>query len=144
MADVSSRSRRRFLTAGAAWVAVLTGFRSQRASGDPDVTASPVGALVTESNRRIAALGRRFEAEDPVAARRLAREVEAQVGFWGLGTSCERRARIARARLLVRRRIGAEFSRGDVLLIDGWMLARSEGAVAAYISSLEPQPSAET
>jgi len=135
--------RRGFLAAGAAWAAALIGSRYQRASADPEAPAT-VGALVSESNQRIAALGRRFKAEDPELARRLAREVEAGVAFWCIGASCERRARIARARLLTPRRIGAEFARGDALLIGGWIVARSEGALAAYISSLEPLPSGET
>jgi hypothetical protein len=143
-ANVCLLPRRDFLTAGAAWAAALIGSRCRRASANSELAATTVGALVSESNRRVAALGRRFHAEDPELARRLAREVEAGVALWCVGASCERRARIARARFLTRRRIGAEFARGDALLISGWILARSEGAVAAYISSLEPLPPGET
>jgi hypothetical protein len=139
-ANVYLLSRRNFLAAGAA---TLVGSHHRQASADPEVTATPGGALVSESNRRIAAVGRRFEAENPEVARRLAREVEAYVAVWCIGASCERRARIARARFLTRRRLGTEFARGDALLIGGWILARSEAAVAAYISSLEPLPSGE-
>jgi len=143
-ANVRLVPRRNFLAAGAAWAATLIGSRCQRASADPDVAATTVGTLVSESNRRVAALGRCFQAEDPELARRLAREVEAGIALWCIGASCERRARIARARLLTSRRIGAELARGDALLINGWILARSEGAVAAYISSLEPLSAGET
>ncbi|NRA02081.1 MAG: hypothetical protein HRU00_05700 [Myxococcales bacterium] len=91
---------------------------------------------LSESDLRIATLGRQFKTEEPVRARRLIEWVEAELPPWGrLGTPA-RRARIVREQLLTSRRLAQDFERGDVVTIDGWVLARTEGAVAVYLNSL--------
>jgi hypothetical protein len=91
-----------------------------------------------ESDRLIASLGRCLEEENPAEARSLLRWVEARLPAWASLAPRRRRAWIARERLLTRQRLDEEFERGDVILIDGWVLARSEGALAVYLSSLAP------
>ncbi len=47
------------------------------------------------------------------------------------------RARLARQTLLAPDRIARELDRGDVVALDGWVLARSEAHFAIYLASLE-------
>ncbi|MGI9590835.1 MAG: hypothetical protein ACR2P8_05665, partial [Myxococcota bacterium] len=51
-------------------------------------------------------------------------------------TAPEARARAVRRRWLDAARLAAEFDAGDVVRVDGWLLARSEAAAAAYLDTL--------
>jgi hypothetical protein len=78
---------------------------------------------------------------EPDQAHRLVRWVESQLPPWGRLLAPARRARIARERLLTPRRLDRDFASDRVVVIDGWVLARTEGAVAVYISNLSsPSP----
>jgi hypothetical protein len=93
---------------------------------------------LSESESRIASLGRHLIANDPGRAEQLIRWVESQLPLWGRVAAPARRARIARERLLTARRLDRDFERHEVVVIDGWVLARSEAAVAVYLSSFCP------
>jgi len=75
----------------------------------------------SDAEQRLAALGARLAHEAPETAARLADEVARDV----------RRDRPTR--LLRRDRIARELAGGAVVTVDGWTLARSEAAVAAYL-----------
>lgn len=73
----------------------------------------------------LALLGERLVAERPALARRLANAVARELSESG--------ARAVRREILRADRIAAEFAAGDVLSVDGWILARSEAAACAYL-----------
>ena len=75
----------------------------------------------SDAERRLAALGARLAREAPETAARLADEVAREV--------CGNRP----TRLLRPDRIARDLAAGTVVSVDGWMLARSEAAVAAYL-----------
>jgi len=83
---------------------------------------------LSASDRRLAALGARLAAEDPRLAHRLVGEVERRLGSDG--------AVVPRRALLDRARIDDELARGQVVSVDGWLLARSEAAACAYLHAL--------
>jgi hypothetical protein len=93
-------------------------------------------ARLSDRELRIATLGRQFAMEEPLQAHRLMGWVEARLSPWLRFTAPARRARIARELLLTPRRLSRDFDRADVVIIDGWVLARTEGAVAVYLNSL--------
>ena len=101
----------------------------------PQVACSTETGL-SESDLLIASLGRQLAVQDAGAAALLASWVEEQMAARYAHASAGERARIARRQLLTRSRLTAEFDAGDVILVDGWTLARSEAAVAAYLDSL--------
>lgn len=91
------------------------------------------------ADRAIAALAVGFQHSQPAAAARIARSVAAELPprvRWF--ASPEQKARQARAQLLAGARVAAELARGDVALLDGWVLARSEAALAVYLRDLAP------
>ena len=120
------RSRREFLAALASVLALPAAARA----------LEPAGVELSASDRRIASIGRRIEREDAEAAAGLLREVEAQMPLRSAFVSPGRRARRAREHLLTPGRLAAELEAGDVVTADGWVLARSEGALATYLDSL--------
>jgi hypothetical protein len=126
------RARRDFLRcllalAGLAWVgAVLrlpTGVRFRGRAG-----AAPLDA----AGRAVADLAADFARAHPEHARRIVRAVEASLPTGARFARPAHRVTLARARLLRARRVEAELAAGDVILLDGWVLARSEAAFAIY------------
>ena len=93
-------------------------------------------AEFSDSELRIASLGRQFASEEPLQARRLMGWVEAELPLWLRFSEPARRSRIARELLLTPRRLRRDFDRAEVVVIDGWVLARTEGAVAVYLNAL--------
>ncbi len=129
--------RRRFIASLAGMACALALGRWRPSADRGRDSAMAAGSLRSSSNRRIASLGSLFRREHPQDAQRLVRWVESQVPVHGLPTSRERRARIVRERLLKPDRIEREFARGQVMWVDGWQLARSEGAAAVYLDFLD-------
>ncbi|MGH0030206.1 MAG: hypothetical protein ACQGVC_10475 [Myxococcota bacterium] len=84
------------------------------------------------STRRIAGLGERLAREDRPTAERLAREVAAELPLWLRLAGTRRRMQAARRLCLDPRRVAADLDAGRVLRVDGWILARSEVALAAW------------
>ena len=108
------------------------------ASAKRRAAATPGSAQssLTPSDRRIAELGARLARSDPAAAGRLVRSVDTELPGWLRLTGARRRARVVRQRLLAPARVAADLDRGEVMSIDGWLLARSEVAAAAYLHGL--------
>lgn len=77
-------------------------------------------------------LGAWLARSDARRARALAREVDAALPGWLRLAGGERRLRAARRRFLDPARLARDLDAGRVLVVDGWVLARSEVAVAAY------------
>jgi hypothetical protein len=88
----------------------------------------------SEADRRLAELGARLAGEAPETAAELADEVARHVRRGRPGTTPGAQAR---ARFLQRDRIARELASGAVVGVDGWMLARSEAAVAAYLHRVD-------
>lgn len=106
--------------------AAASGARARAPGSAPPLPSDP-------SDRRIARLGAVLWREDPATARRLARLADAQLPAWLRLAGPSRRARALRPRLLAPARLAGELDRGEVLVLDGWVLARSEAAVAAWL-----------
>lgn len=127
-------SRRGFLAllAGAsaafALPGILRGLKGPGLGNPPDE--------LCESDRLIASLGRRLRSSEPATAACLSREVEARLPGWSAFASRRRRAALVRARFLNRRQRDADLEREEIVLVDGWVLARSEAAAAVYLSLL--------
>ncbi len=85
---------------------------------------------------RIAALGACLARDDGPCAQRLVRATEAELPLWLRLASRRRRADAACRRLLDPARVARDLEREDVLCVDGWLLARSEAAAAAYLHAL--------
>lgn len=131
MDDILWSSRRDFLK-GLALVLVLP------------QTACVAEPGLSESDRLIASLGRKLAEDDPETAARLARLVAERMPALDALASAEERARAVRQQLLVGSRLAAEFDAGDVIVIDGWMLARSEATAAVYLDLLVREVAAGT
>jgi hypothetical protein len=116
--------RRRVLTLFTAVVPALLGFAARTASATTHLTAG---------DRRLAALGARLRARDPILAATLAREAEAVLGP-PVGRADA--ARRTRATLLAPARVRADLAEGATALADGWLLARSEAAACVHLSRL--------
>jgi len=86
-------------------------------------------ARLSPADRRLAALGARLAADAPATARRLALSVAREMR--GV-----RRPRVVRRWLLRRERLRRETARGDVVLVDGWVLPRSEAALCAWLHAV--------
>jgi len=71
----------------------------------------------------------------PAVAEDLVREVEREVGSATRGPGGDP-ARLARETFLPPVRLRRDFDRGDVLVVDGWVLSRSEVAVCVYLYAL--------
>jgi hypothetical protein len=96
----------------------------------------PRRGWLADSESLVATLGEQLLREDPATARLLARWVESELPLWARIASPSRRGRLAREHLLTPPRIGRDFERDETLTIDGWVLARTEAAVAVYLSYL--------
>ncbi len=97
---------------------------------------APDGRELSEPDRVLASLGATLAAADPSGYRALRREAALGVAFASLAPGSRSRAQRARSRLLDRTRIQADFARGRVVVANGWVLARSEAAAAAYLHAL--------
>jgi hypothetical protein len=80
------------------------------------------------ADRHLAALGARLAVHRP----RLARRLHAEMRAVSVGSS----AGDVRRRLLRPRRVARELARGDVVSVDGWLLARSEAATCVLLHRL--------
>jgi len=98
--------------------------------------AGPSPTPLCEEELRIAALGRRIVERDPELARELLRFTESQLSLRIRLARPAIRVGLARADLLDPQRLGRDFERGEVVRVDGWVLARTEAGVAVYASSL--------
>src|SRR6266446_1256666 len=87
---------------------------------------------LSRADRCLARLGGRVAAVAPAVAEDLVREVEREVGSATRGRGGDR-ARLAREAFLRPVRLRRDFDRGDVLVVDGWVLSRSEVAVCVYL-----------
>lgn len=134
------RSRREFLAGMRAAGAGLLLFGPMASA----VSASPRDLLSRErlsvSDRQIAGLGARFARQDPAAARELGQWAASQLPRRSEIFGVRRQAAAARARLLDRARLADEFAREEVVLADGWLLARSEVALAVHLAHLAGGP----
>ena len=91
---------------------------------------------LSESDHRIASLGRKLAEAEPELAAALVQRVAAETPGLDAGAAPAARARVVRRQWLGPTRLAAEFDAGDVVRIDGWLLARSEAAAAAYLDML--------
>lgn len=91
--------------------------------------AAPPDPSLSPADRRLAALGARLATAGPATARRLARSVAREMP--GV-----RSPRTIRRRLLAPARLRREAARGDVVLVDGWLLPRSEAALCAWLHAV--------
>ena len=91
---------------------------------------------LSASDLGIASLGSHLRRTDPSAAKELLREVEEELPAFSPLISSRRRAGLVRERFLDRSRRNADLDREEIVVIDGWVLARSEGAAAVYLSHL--------
>jgi hypothetical protein len=131
-------SRRGFLgrLATAASFLLLGRARAALASTQTDSHDSSL----TESDRLIASVAGPYTARDPRAARRIARWAEAQLPASRRPRSAGASAALVRTHLLRPTRIAEELARDDVMMLDGWVLARSEAAAAIYLHALASRP----
>ncbi len=95
---------------------------------------------LSASDRKLAALGARLAAEQPALAHELARYVEQRIPQ-GDHLSAAQLATRARRTLLRAERHRREIDRGEVVIVDGWLLSRSEVAVCAYLHRLDTRAS---
>jgi hypothetical protein len=91
----------------------------------------------------LAALGARFTARNPAVAEHWARNAEREFRStarrsWQRTADSELHARLQWIRTHLRdpNRIASDFERAEVLDTEGWILARSEGVAAIYLSFL--------
>jgi hypothetical protein len=87
---------------------------------------------LSRSDRRLALLGRRARVEAPERTRRLIRQVARSAARAPRAAHAE----LVRSQWLDRERTRRELERGDVLVVDGWVLSRSEAATCAYLHAL--------
>ena len=88
---------------------------------------------LSRADRALAALGRRLGSDRPREAQHLLRWAAAQTPPWRLpGRSAAR----IRQQLLDPHRLAREFASGQVLELDGWVVARSEAAAAVALNAL--------
>ena len=128
-AGATAAARRGFLVTGLRTLAGLLLWRADAARA----ASRPVGARLPASEREIARLGAAFARRDPRLAARLAREVEAELPSWLRWAGRTRRLRVARRLCLHPARIARELETDRVHSVDGWILARGEAALVAYV-----------
>lgn len=85
--------------------------------------------------QRLARLGARLMADDPAIARALIAEAERELAGCPDG-DVARLALRTRARFLNPARVAQDLARGDVVVVDGWQLARCEMCACAYLHAL--------
>jgi hypothetical protein len=129
-------SRRGFL-ARLAGIAAITSLPIHKGHRWPKrVGGNDEGILLDESESRIASLGGHLQAKDPELAFQLMAEAESEMPAWSSIASRRRRAGLVQDRLLDPSRRNADLDREQIVLIDGWVLARSEAAAAVYMNAL--------
>ena len=89
---------------------------------------------LARADRALAALGRRLGRDRPREAQRLLRWAAAQTVPWRLAARSD--ADRIRQQLLDPHRLAREFASGQVLELDGWVVARSEAAAAVALNAL--------
>jgi hypothetical protein len=101
--------------------------------------AEPAASVadLSEADRRLAALGGALAAARPAAARALLRDVDRHLATASSPPGETSRTRWARDMLLDTARVRGEFMRGEVVVADGWCLARSEAALCVYLHALD-------
>jgi hypothetical protein len=130
---VTSLSKRRFLRRVATVVCGLALLPPALVFGR---TASGRRGQVelSRADRALAALGRRLGIDRPHEARRLLRWAAARTAPWRLAGRPD--AACIRQGLLDPQRLAHEFASGQVLELDGWVVARSEAAAAVALNAL--------
>jgi hypothetical protein len=123
-----SPPRRGFLVGALRALAGLAALRARPARA----SQAPLPARPAPSAREIARLGEWLAQREPGRARSLAAEVEAALPAWLRLAGSERRVRAARRLLLDPSRIARDLDCGRILSVDGWVLARSEVALAVF------------
>ncbi len=93
--------------------------------------------VLSDADLRIARLAEIFARREPAAADALASWAEAQLPRGTGDLAPIRQAEIARRQLLDPIRLADELAAEDVVTIDGWLLARSEAALAARLLALQ-------
>ncbi len=111
-------------------------FVRDRRRGRRDAQGSHSSGGLSGSDLRIASLGAQLGAEDPTLVESLRHEVESELPSWSSLASRRRRAGLVRERFLDRGRRNADLDREEIVVVDGWVLARSEAAAAVYLDSL--------
>ena len=130
---------RRGLLTGLAGLAGAIGFRFAfpAVAGAANAAPPPAGrSALSASDLRIAALAGELASNHPEEADRITCWVESQLPAKPRFSRPHRCARQVREVLLEPRRVSREFEREDVIILDGWVLSRSEGAAAVYLNSL--------
>ena len=95
------------------------------------------GLDLAPADRSLAALAEGFQAREPARAARICRAVERELGplaRWR--ASAPRRIELSRQKLLCASRVDAELEAGDVWVLDGWVVSRSEAAFAIYLHGM--------
>ncbi|MBW2274337.1 MAG: hypothetical protein JRG96_13780 [Deltaproteobacteria bacterium] len=110
---------------------------TQRTLHDPH---DPHAPRLTESDRLIASVAGPYAARHPDSASRITRWAEAQLPPARRPRTAQASAALVRAHLLQPARIARELARDEVMVLDGWVLARSEGAAAVYLHALTRTP----
>jgi len=89
-----------------------------------------------DSDLRIAALASAWTTKHPKEAHLITRWADSQLPARLRSSSPVRCAHQVREALLEPGRVRREFEREEVMILDGWVLSRSEGAAAIYLNSL--------
>jgi hypothetical protein len=130
---------RRGLLSGLAGLAGAIGFRFAfpGTASAANAALPPAGrSTLSDSDLRIAALASELSTNHPQEADRITRWVESQLPAMPRFSRPHRCARQVREVLLEPSRVNREFEREDVMILDGWVLSRSEGAAAIYLNLL--------
>ena len=129
-------SRRRFVVRALGYVAATVPFSfliSRTAQSDTQMVGPDAADL------EIAALGGKFREAQPDTASRLEALALKDAGFAPSDSIDWEGARRAHLLLTERTRVSAELARGDVVFVEGWLLAHSEAGAALIFTSVGVQ-----
>lgn len=119
------------------WSGALRSLSSRLRSDDDDGRVDGSASVLDAGSLAIAALAAERATHLDGGARRIVAEVEASLPSALRQGPVRARAAHARRLLLSRRRIESELARNDVVVLDGWVLARSEAELAIYLHHLQ-------
>ena len=134
-----ARPRRQFMSRIAAALGIATaslsiGIYSRRS--EIELAHERVRGDAERASRaaEVARLGAAFVASHRDEARGIARAVEQALPRWHRFVDTRARTRLIEKHVLEPGRIARELERGDVMILEGWVLARSEAAAAIHWS----------